>query len=413
MALTSLECSVAWRYLRSKHKDGFISVIAGFSFLGIALGVATLIIVTSVMNGFRHEFMSQIIGFNGHMSLHASNGIAEYNEIANSLRKSSNQISTITALIERQAMFVTKTQVIGGVIRGLDSLQLKNLFAAKLIAGELYFDNDDKIIIGKYLANRLNVCAGDEVKIITPELSEGGFGYIPRAKTFNVVGIFSTGMYEYDNSIGFISLSYAQKLFDLPNMVTQFEITVSSPDLSNKVKAIVQKSADRYGLTVLDWQERNSAFMNAVAVERNVMFLILTLIVMVASFNIISCMVMLVREKSRAIAILRTIGMQRSSVMRIFMMAGFLIGGIGTCLGVTIGLLFSYNIEHIRKLMEYLLKTNLFSAEVYYLSRLPAEINANEALITTVIALLLSFLSTIYPAWRASRIDPAEALRYE
>jgi lipoprotein-releasing system permease protein len=384
-------------------------VIAGFSFLGIALGVATLIIVTSVMNGFRHEFISHVIGFNGHISLYAEDGVGNYDAIAQELK--GEHVSNVTPLIERQAMFVTKTQVIGGIVRGLAQDNLQRVVSDKIFTGELC--SGENIMLGRRLAERLGVWVGGEVKVITPELSEGGFGYIPRAKTFKVNGIFSAGMYEYDSSVGFISLDYAQRLFNLPNVVTQFEVTARNPELSGQIKAQIRKIADRYGLIALDWQERNSAFMNAVAVERNVMFLILTLIIMVASFSIISCMVMLVREKSRAIAVLRTIGMQKSAIMRVFMMIGFLIGGIGTCIGVVVGLLFSCNIEHIRRFMESLLSANLFSEEIYYLSKLPAEVNADEVLLTTAIALLLSFLSTIYPAWRASKIDPAEALRYE
>jgi lipoprotein-releasing system permease protein len=384
-------------------------VIAGFSFLGIALGVATLIIVTSVMNGFRHEFMSHIIGFNGHISLYAGDGVGNYDAIAKELK--GEHVSNVAPLIERQAMFVTKTQVIGGIVRALTQDNLQRAVSDKILTGKLCAG--ENIMLGRRLAERLGVWVGDEVKVITPELSEGGFGYIPRAKTFTIGGVFSAGMYEYDSSIGFISLDYAQKLFNLPNMVTQFEVTACSPELSKQVKAQIRKMADRYGLVAMDWQERNSAFMNAVAVERNVMFLILTLIIMVASFSIISCMVMLVREKSRAIAVLRTIGMQKFAVMRVFMMTGFLVGGIGTCIGVIVGLLFSYNIERVRRFMESLLSANLFSEEIYYLSKLPAEVNVDEVLLTTAIALLLSFLSTIYPAWRASKIDPAEALRYE
>ncbi len=417
--MKNLELTIAWRYLRSKRKDGFISLIAGFAFVGIMLGVATLIIVMSVMNGFRQEFISHIVGFNGHISAYSqsNDGIYGYDEIISKFKNHFPNIEEISPIIERQAMLVSEKQVMGVVLRGMQCQDLTNkkIISNNITYGRAYSNNDDanEIMIGKYLARKLGVWIGDKVKVITPEINEGGFGYIPRAKTFFICGIFTTGMHEYDSSFAFIPLNYAQKLFKLDGCVSQMELTFKDNNISPKTNKKLSKLSKDYQLALLNWQEKNKAFMSAVAVERNVMFLILTLIVMVASLNVISCMVMLVRDKSRDIAILRTIGMQKWAIIRVFMMTGFFIGCIGTVLGTILGLLFCNNIEKIRRVLEILLKTNLFPDEVYYLYQLPAVINTREVILTVCIALLLSFLSTIYPALRAGKISPAETLKYE
>ena len=404
---------IAFRYLSSKRKEGFISVIAWFSLIGIALGVATLIIVMSVMNGFRTELLTRILGLNGHITVYDRQApIQDFGQLALRIGEIPS-VLYVTPQIQGQAMIMIDGKATGVLVRGLDPLILrnKNLIAKNIIAGGLKeFGNGSDIAIGARLAERIGVGPGDKVLMISPSSSTTAVGNIPRMKTFKIVAIFKVGMYEYDNTFAYLSLAHAQLFFKSGNAVNALEIEIKDPKevevLREKLKTIL--SENRYAL---DWKQRNSSFFNALKVERNVMFLILTLIILVAAFNIISSMIMLVYDKTSSIAILRTMGASRATIMRIFFVAGISVGVFGTMAGLALGILFCLNIESIRGLMEYLTGTELFSAEIYFLSNLPAEINWVEVAWVVVMALVLTFLASIYPAWRASRTQPAEVLR--
>ena len=411
----AFEWMIAMRYLRARRKEGFISVIAGFSFLGITLGVATLIIVLSVMNGFRSELFDKILGLNGHVVIHAMNGrFTDYEDVAARLRKVKG-IQRVLPLIEGQAMVSTVSLASGALIRGLSEKSLKSLTAVSenVRAGTFdKFDDGSGIAMGTRLANQLRVRVGDQVTLVSPRGATTPFGTAPRVKRYNLSAIFEIGMSEYDNTIIFMPLKEAQKYFNKKNTVSVLEIVIDSPDKVGELRpAILQAGGPT--IYVTDWRQRNASFFSALQVERNVMFIILTLIVLVAALNIISGLIMLVKDKGADIAILRTMGATRSAIMRIFFITGASIGVVGTLAGLALGIAVCLNIESIRQLVSYLTSTNLFSPELYYLSQLPAQMDSGEVITVVVMALGLSILATLYPSWRASRLDPVEALRYE
>ncbi len=411
----SFEWIVAGRYLRARRKEGFISVIAGFSFVGIMLGVATLIIVLAVMNGFRSELFDKILGLNGHIVIHPmSDRFKDYGDVAARLKKVDG-VHHVLPLIEGQAMISTKSLATGALIRGLTEADLKSL---KAISDNVRFGTLDKfdtgngIALGTRLANQLRVSLGDQVTLVSPRGASTPFGTAPRVKRYAISAIFEMGMSEYDNTIVFMPLREAQRYFNKPGAVTVLEIVVDKPDNVGSMRpAILQAGGPT--IYVTDWRQRNSSFFNALQVERNVMFLILTLIVLVAALNIISGLIMLVKDKGADIAILRTMGATRGAIMRVFFITGASIGIVGTFAGFLLGVVVCLNIESIRKFISFLTNTDLFSPELYYLSQLPAEINSSEVATVVIMALTLSVLATLYPSWRASRLDPVEALRYE
>ncbi|MDR0406461.1 MAG: lipoprotein-releasing ABC transporter permease subunit [Holosporales bacterium] len=419
MLFSATERFLAWRYIRAKRRERFISVVSGFAYLGIALGVATLIIVTAVMNGFRIEFMDRIVGFNGHLAIQAPYGIQEYTEMCQKII-SCPGVTYITPLIQRQAMVTVSHQILGILVQGIEPKDLaqKDPIQKGLISGDLasFGQEEDGLacgcILGSKLAKRLHVTVGNTVTIIMPEFSETGFGVIPRSKTLRVQAIFEVGMRDYDGHIIFIPLSLAQRMFHTAGCVDTLEVVVKDPLRIAQITEDVRDYLDPL-MEIVDWQHLNKTFMGAVEVQRNVLFLILSLMVLVASFNIISSMVMLVRDKTKDIAILRTLGATQGSVLRIFLMIGSFIGMLGTFSGFAFGLVFTLNIESIRKFLEGILKTNLFPDEVYFLSTLPAKVEPFDVTVTIITALLFSFLATLYPAWKASRCDPVEVLRYE
>ncbi len=411
----AFEWMLAMRYLRARRKEGFISVIAGFSFLGISLGVATLIIVLSVMNGFRTELFDKILGLNGHVVIHAMNGnFTDYEDVAARLRKVKG-VQRVLPLIEGQAMASTVSLASGALIRGLSEKSLKSLTAVSdnVRAGTLdNFDDGTGIAMGTRLANQLRVRVGDKVSLVSPRGASTPFGTAPRVKRYNLSAIFEMGMSEYDNTIIFMPLKEAQKYFNKKNAVSVLEIVVDSPDEVGSMRpAILQAGGPK--IYVTDWRQRNASFFSALQVERNVMFIILTLIVLVAALNIISGLIMLVKDKGADIAILRTMGATRGAIMRIFFITGASIGVVGTLAGLALGVTVCLNIESLRQFVSYLTSTNLFSPELYYLSQLPAQMDPGEVTTVVVMALGLSILATLYPSWRASRLDPIEALRYE
>jgi lipoprotein-releasing system permease protein len=404
----------ALRYLRARRKEGFISVIAGFSFIGITLGVMTLIIVMAVMNGFRQELFDKMLGLNGHVVVHSLGDFTDYDEVANRIREVPG-VKYALPLVEGQVLVSTPLMSSGALVRGLRESDLKSL---KAISNNIRFGTldgfDDKpgVALGSRMANDLNVKVGDQVSLITPRGPSTALGTAPRVKRYPVIAIFEIGMSEYDASIMFMPLNEAQRYFNEPHSVTVLEVVLDSPD---EVGELSPKIITAGGPTIYvsDWRQRNATFFTALQVERNVMFLILTLIVLVAALNIISGLIMLVKDKGRDIAILRTMGTTRGAVMRIFFITGAAIGIVGTLAGFALGVLVCLNIEHLREFIGWLTDTDLFPAELYYLSQLPAEMDPGETASVVIMALTLSVLATIYPSWRASRLDPVEALRYE
>jgi lipoprotein-releasing system permease protein len=412
--LNAFERQVAFRYLRPKRKEGFISVIAGFSFLGIALGVATLIIVMSVMNGFRQELLGRILGINGHLHVYGQGeSLSDYDAIAQRLRDIPGVI-TVAPMIEGQALVNANGVASGAVVRGMREPDFAGvpMIHDGIRAGDLSQFNGDNAAIGQRLASRLGLHIGDKLTLLSPKGAATAFGMVPTAKAFTVAVIYEIGMYEYDNGFVFLPLETAQRFFRLGDTVTAVELRLTNPDDAFYLRGQIQRSIDQ-PTRVLDWQMSNASFFDALQVERNVMFLILTLIILVADFNIISSMIMLVRDKTRDIAILRTMGATRGAIMRIFCLSGASIGVIGTLIGFTLGVLFVENIESIRQGLQTLTGLKLFPAEIYFLTRMPAELDWNEVLWVLGMAMALSFAATLYPAWRAARLNPVEALRYE
>jgi len=413
-AFASFEWMVALRYLRARRKEGFISVIAGFSFIGIMLGVATLIIVMAVMNGFRQELFDKMLGLNGHVVVHSLGEFTDYDEVANRVRKVEG-VKYALPLVEGQVLISTPYTSSGALVRGLREADLKSLtsISDNIRFGTLDgFDDNPGLALGSRMANSLNVKVGDEVSILTPRGPSTALGTAPRVKRYPVAAIFEIGMSEYDASILFMPLKEAQRYFSQPDKVTVLEVVLDSPD---EVADLAPKIITAGGPTIYvsDWRQRNATFFTALQVERNVMFLILALIVLVAALNIISGLIMLVKDKGRDIAILRTIGATRGAVMRIFFIAGASIGIVGTVAGFALGVLVCLNIDRIRGVIAWLTDTELFPAELYYLSQLPADMDSGETGTVVIMALVLSVLATVYPSWRASRLDPVEALRYE
>ncbi len=405
---------VALRYLRPRRKEGFISVIAGFSFLGIALGVATLIIVMSVMNGFREELMTRILGLNGHLEVYAAQGaMTNYDPTADVIRGLPGVVQVVP-LIEGQVMATAAGRSSGAVVRGLkpEDFRARAILANHVTAGTLDNFKGDSIVIGNRLAERLGVMPGDKVTLISPQGTETAFGTVPRMKAYTIAATFEIGMFEYDSTFVFMPLPAAQIYFKVPNAVTSLEVMAIDPDHVGAVRDEIL-NALKEPLRILDWQQANNSFFNAIEVERNVMFMILTLIIVVAAFNIISSLIMLVKDKGQDIAILRTMGATKGMIMRIFLLSGASIGCVGTLAGFGLGLAFADNIEIIRQLIQKMTGTQLFAPEIYFLSQLPAKVDMGEVTTVVIMALALSFLATLYPSWRAARLDPVEALRYE
>lgn len=409
------EWMMAIRYLRARRQEGFISVIAWFSLLGIALGVATLIIVMAVMNGFRQELLIRILGINGHLSVYGqTNQIKDFDTIASRIAKVDG-IKGVIPLIEGQVMVTSNGVAQGSVVRGIRNgdLRKRKIVAENIKSGSLNdFHGSKALIIGQRLAEKLRVKVGDNLTLISPRGNTTAFGTMPRIRAYTIVGTFQVGMYEYDSSFIFMPLSASQVFFKYPNTISNLEIFVDKPDNAISIGRNIKKIL-KTKVRIHDWQRVNASFFNAIQVERNVMFLILTLIIVVAAFNIISSLIMLVKDKSKDIAILRTMGASRNTVMKIFFIAGASVGTTGTLAGFSLGLAFTTNIETIRQWIQGLSGTDLFAAEIYFLSKLPAVVDLKEVVAVVVMGLMLSFLATLYPAWRASKIDPAEALRYE
>ncbi|GLK83634.1 ABC transporter permease [Ancylobacter defluvii] len=412
---SAFEWMLSLRYLRARRKEGFISVIAGFSFLGIMLGVATLIIVMAVMNGFRTELLSKILGLNGHLLVQPIDSpLTDYEAVAMRIAGVPG-IKLAVPLIEGQALASSAFNASGVLVRGISETNLRALpsIGSNIREGTLQgFDQGEGIAIGKRLADQLSLHAGDNMTLVSPRGAVTPMGTSPRIKAYRIAAIFEIGMSEYDGAFVFMPLPEAQAYFNKDGDVTAIEVYTDNADAMDKYRAAVQQAAQR-PVYIVDWRQRNATFFNALQVERNVMFLILTLIVVVAAFNIVSGLNMLVKDKGRDIGILRTMGASRGAIMRIFLVTGAAIGVVGTLAGFLLGLVVCLNVEEIRQFISWLTATELFSPELYYLSRLPAEMNAGETTSVVIMALVLSFLAPLYPSWRAARLDPVEALRYE
>lgn len=408
------ERKIGLRYLRSRKRTGFVSVIAGFSFLGIMLGVATLIVVMSVMNGFRDELMGRILGINGSMAVYPSWGpVLSLDDKMLKAIQTVHGVTGVMPVLEGQVMVNSDVHSQGALLRGIRPVDFKSRsLLTKNFDGNLADFEDSSIIVGYRLAMKMGIRPGDKLNLISPNGNVTAFGTMPRMKSYKIAGTFDTGMYEYDANFIFMPMEQAQKYLMSEGKISQIEIFTDNMDLLPFVMQGVQEKMPR-NVALLDWKHSNAAFFNAIEVERNVMFLILTLIIIVAAFNIISGLIMLVKDKSKDIAILRTMGASRSSIMGIFLIDGLFVGVVGTLAGLGVGLLISLNIEPIRQFLGKLAGQDLFSAEIYFLSQLPSKTDPMEVLAVAAMSLGLSFLATLYPSYKASKTDPVEALRYE
>ena len=412
--LASFEWMVALRYLRARRASGFVSVIALISFLGIMVGVAALIVVMSVMNGFHKELLDKIVGVNGHIFLQAADTpLTDYERVVADVKRVKG-VQLVIPMVEGAAGVSSPFNQAGALVRGVREADLKELpgIAGHVKIGTLDgFDKSEGVAIGQGLAESLSLRVGDNITILTAKGAQTPFGVAPRIKSYPVTAIFQIGMAQFDNLFVYMPLPEAQAFFNKDNEATVIEMFLRNPEQIDTVRQAVDLAVPR-PMIMTDWRERNKTFFDALKVERNVMFIIVTLIVLVAALNIISGLIMLVKDKSADIAILRTMGAPRGSIMRIFLITGTAIGVSGTFAGFVLGLVLAENIEAIRAGLNEVLHTNLFPAEIYFLSRLPSVVEPSDVITVVVMTLSLSILATLYPSWRAARLDPVEALRY-
>ncbi|AQS87067.1 lipoprotein releasing system transmembrane protein LolC/E [Neoasaia chiangmaiensis NBRC 101099] len=410
------ERMVAGRYLRARRGERFVSIIAIFSLIGIALGVATLIIVMAVMNGFKADLMSRILGLNGDLTIFgAGQTISSYQDNVAAIRQVPG-VTRVTPMAEGTVLISAGSFSTGGVVRGITPDGLKDLHALSdnIDAGSLAaFQGDDAVAIGSTMAMHAGLSVGDKITLLSPNGKATPFGTMPRIKAYRVALIFNAGVNDYDSSVVLMPLAAAQRFLMLPDAVSLIQVSTTDALTVRPVTRAIAERLDDPRLRVMDWTQSNNAFLGAVTVEQNVMFLILTLIILVAAFNVISSLIMMVKDKTGDIAVLRTIGASRGAVMRIFLMCGAFVGVTGTVLGTGLGIVFCLNIERIRQALQHLTGTNLFDPTVYYLERLPAKLVWSQVIEVMSMALLLSLLATLYPSWRAARTDPIEALRHE
>jgi lipoprotein-releasing system permease protein len=409
------EWVVAARYLRARRLDGGVSVIALFSFMGIALGVATLIVVMSVMNGFHHELMDKILGVNGHAFVQAlETPFNDWEDVAAKMTKVKG-VKAAVPMVEGAAGISSQFGQAGVLARGVREHDLANLpgVAGNLREGSFFgFDQAGGVAIGQRLADTLGVRVGDKVSLLIAKGAQTAFGVTPRIKSYPVVAIFQIGMSEFDNLFVYMPLAEAQAFFNRDNEVTVIEAFVDDPERMDAFRIDMDKAISR-PLMITDWRQRNKTFFDTLQVEKNILFLILTMIVIVAAFNIISGLTMLVKDKTRDIAILRTMGATRGSILRIFLIIGTSIGAAGALVGFLLGLALAKNLDAIRVLLNQLLHTNIFPAELYFLSRLPSIVEPQEVAVVVGMTLTLAILASIYPAWKAASLDPIQALRSE
>jgi lipoprotein-releasing system permease protein len=414
----TFERAVAGRYLRARKGERFVSIIAIFSLIGIALGVATLIVVTSVMSGFQTELVSRFLGVNGHVTIEAYAGqkIDNYEELTKRIRELSGLQSAL-AFLNGQVLLTTSTNAsTGGLVRGISQPDLKSLhrISDHILMGSLDdFTGDNALAVGIGFATSYRVGVGDLVTLISPEGAATAFGTIPRVRAYKVVAIFDAGLHDYNSSVVFLPLPAAQIYFQKPNAVTQIEIRMTDPE---QVGALVPRLVPLLRdmpVQLRDWRHANDVIISVLQVQKDTMFIVLGMIVLVAAFNVVSSLIMLVKDKRADIAVLRTIGASSGSVQRIFMMCGAFVGVAGTVLGTIIGVVICRNIIEIQRVIENITGGQVFDASVFMLSTLPNTIDWADVARVVVLGLALSVLATLYPSWRAARTDPVEALRHE
>ena len=413
------ERMLAGRYLRAKRSQGGVALISVISFIGITLAVAVLIIVMSVMNGFRSELLGRMLGFQGHMFV--TGGVLESADREAAIQRILKvpNVTQVAPIIEAQAIAMGPAQISGAIVRGVRPGDLK---ATGIVSGNITSGNlrdfgrgeygGDEIVVGERLAASLGVRAGEPLTLISPSGGATAFGGTPLQKTYTVAALFSVGMSQYDQAYIYMPLEQAQLFFGRDGVVDAIEVKVVDPDKAGSMRAAVNQAAGPTAL-VADWTQRDASFWGALKVERNVMRLILMLLVAIAAMNIISGLVMLVKNKGRDIAILRTMGAGQGSILRIFFMAGASVGVLGTIAGLMLGVLFCVYIGPIQHFVEWATGQQVFASDVYYLSQIPADVDWREVSVISFWALAMSFVATLPPAWRASRLDPVEALRYE
>ena len=411
--ISKIENILAFRYLKPKRKEGFLKVISIFSFTGIALGVATLIIVMSVMNGFRAELIDKILGFNAHIVIkpYEKKIPIDSSERLNFLSK---EILKTAYSFNGEGVLLSKDNTKGIMIRGYSKSDLNDIYAlnsATIIDGSLANFDDNTVSVGKDLSISLNLIVGDKITVMSTSSLDTPFGEIPKQETFVISSVFSSGLAEFDHNIIFMPIKNSILLFDAEEEEILLEIFLKKPQNVEKEKEKIQNLFNNY--YVYSWADLNKSFFGALKIERNVMFIILTLIIIVAAFNIVSGLTILVKNKTKEIAILRTLGLSKKSVAKVFFLTGFTIGFFATITGILIGVLFSLYVEEIRIILTSVFNLQLFPEEVYFLSKIPSEININFILIISFFSLFITVLATIFPSLAAAKLDPVKALKYE
>ena len=410
--ISKIERLIALRYLKPKKKEGFLKIISIFSFTGIALGVAILIIVMSVMNGFRTELVNKILGFNPHIIIKPYDKKIDPKE-TKKLNELKTNILRTAFTFTSQGILINKKNTTGVLVRSYVENDINKIDLIKngIVDGSLNSFKKNTVSLGKELAISLDLVVGDEITLMSTSRLQTPFGDLPLQEKFVISSVFSTGLVEFDQNVIFIPFENANSLFELSDLDLDFEIFLKKPDKVQPIKEKIQSIfADHY---VYSWADLNKSFFGALKVERNVMFIILTLIIIVAAFNIISGLTILVKNKTKEIAILRTLGVSKNSIAKIFFLVGFTIGSFATFTGVTFGVLFSYYIEEIRILITSIFNVRLFPEEIYFLSQMPSEINLFYILVISLFSLLITFLATILPSLSAAKLDPIKALKYE
>ncbi|WP_244598057.1 lipoprotein-releasing ABC transporter permease subunit [Roseitalea porphyridii] len=407
---------IAWRYLRPRRKEAAVSIVTIISLVGVTLGVAALIIVMAVMNGFRAELLDRILGLNGHVIIQpVERPLDDYAAVADRI-SGVDGVKIAVPLIEGQTLASGNAGAgTGALVRGVRTQDLDGLtsISENIVEGSLVsFASGDGVLIGSRMARSMGLIAGDSITLVSPEGDVTPFGTTPRVKTYPVAAIFEMGMSEYDSSIIFMPFEEAQLYFNSEGVAQLIEVFIDDPDAVDAFAPLIEEAADR-PIFMVDWRQRNSAFFSALVIERNAMFLILSIVVLVASLNIISSLIMLVKEKGRGIAILRTMGASQSAILRIFIMAGTGVGVVGTGVGVLLGVLVCWNIQSIQRFMNWASGAEVWDPTIRFLTEIPARMDAGETFAVIILSLTLSFLAAIIPARRAARLDPVEALRYE
>ena len=409
--ISTLEKEIAFRYLKTRKKDGFLNIISIFSFIGISLGVAVLIIVMSVMNGFRTELINKIVGFNSHVTVKSYDKPIDIKKLNNTdLKLISNELILSNT---GEAVVINKDYTKGIVLRGYSKKDFSKL---EIIKQGNFTGNSNNLIdynisIGKELSYSLNLQIGDKIIIMSPSGVGTIIGNLPKQQSFIVSSIFDSGLADFDQNIAFININSLENFFDLNKKDRNLEIYLRDPQNIEKMKIKIQSIFNNE--IIYTWSDMNSSLFSALKVERNVMFIILSLIIIVAAFNIISGLTILVKNKTREIAILKSIGVLNKSIAKIFFLIGIIIGSSATIFGIFLGVIFSLYVENLRAFLSNIFNISLFPEEIYFLSKMPSEINISSIFIISICSILITILVSIFPAIKASKLDPVKALKYE